>query len=56
MKDHNKKCRTCKFCREVRCDWPFFGCFCEPHKGKWIAEIEICPLESGTQPVWEVSK
>lgn len=22
----------------------FIGCFCEPYKGKWVAELRECPL------------
>jgi len=36
----------CKYARLVHANggWSFYGCTHEPYHGKWIAEIEECPL------------
>ena len=40
------RCKDCGFHRRVHCGNNFFfmGCDCEPYKGKWVEEIEVCPL------------
>lgn len=39
------RCKGCEYCRFIKAqdEWSFHGCFCEPYKGKWIAQIENCP-------------
>ena len=41
------RCSNCKFRHIVYTNggWNFFGCYHEPYKGKWIAEIKECPIE-----------
>lgn len=36
----------CKFARMITATggWSFVGCIHEPYHGKWIAEINECPL------------
>ena len=43
-----RDCDSCCFCKMVRanCGWGFPGCYAEPYKGKWTAEIKVCPLKS----------
>lgn len=44
--ERNERCKNCKYCRDVYTSPPqvkFQGCYCEPYKGKWVTEIEICP-------------
>lgn len=38
--------KTCEFCKGVSAQSvKFKGCFREPYKGKWVAEINECPAE-----------
>ena len=41
------RCEKCEHKRLVRAQdgWEFYGCFCLPYKGKWIAQIKECPLK-----------
>ena len=50
-----KNCNDCPHCvdRKDQYGWHFKGCFGGPYKGKFIAEIDECPLEQ-EQP--EVNK
>lgn len=46
--DHNDgRCKGCKYARTINSTegWQFVGCICEPYKGKWVVEIENCPME-----------
>lgn len=47
----NKK-HLCQWCRMITATggWSFYGCTHEPYHGKWIAEIEDCPLEESERP------
>jgi hypothetical protein len=40
-----KMCDNCPHKREVRAvpNFTFWGCYCNPYKGKWIIEIKECP-------------
>lgn len=42
-----KKCNNCPHCvdRKDQNGWHFKGCFGGPYKGKFIAEIDECPLQ-----------
>lgn len=37
-----KNCTKCRFCRQIH--QKMYGCYCNPYKGKWLAEITLCPL------------
>lgn len=41
-----KRCLHCKFHRVYGANgcWTFIGCRHSPYSGKWVAEIETCPL------------
>ena len=41
-----RRCKDCGFRRRIHCgDNIFFlGCDHVPYKGKWVEEIEVCPL------------
>ena len=41
------RCEGCEYCRTVIASgqWQFYGCYCPPYKGKWVAEIKECPKE-----------
>ena len=45
--EQKKKCNDCPHCidRKDQYGWHFKGCFGGPYKGKFIAEIDKCPLE-----------
>lgn len=45
--EYEKKCKHCEHCRRVYAQngWSIVGCFHEPYRGKWIAEIKECPKE-----------
>ena len=47
-KGNAMRCAGCEHSKWVKAqdDWGFHGCFHEPYKGKWCAEIEYCPKES----------
>lgn len=38
-------CKKCECCNVILKDQfgTYLGCFKEPYKGKWVAEIEKCP-------------
>lgn len=39
------RCKNCKFGKVVPVgNWAFLGCFAKPYKGKWVAEIRVCPI------------
>lgn len=39
------RCKGCEYGRGVSGGgWSFLGCFHEPYKGKWVAEIKDCPI------------
>lgn len=45
--ERNMRCSECKYCRDVYTSPPqvkIQGCYCNPYKGKWVTEIEKCPL------------
>ena len=46
-----KKCNDCPHCvdRKDQYGWHFKGCFGGPYNGKFIAEIDECPLEQEQQ-------
>ena len=52
-----KKCNNCPHCvdRKDQYGWHFKGCFGGPYKGKFIAEIDECPLEQ-EQPEVDLKK
>lgn len=39
------RCRPCKYARVVfaQDQFMFLGCYHEPYRGKWVAEIKDCP-------------
>ena len=41
------RCHNCEYCKEVRAtfNWSFYGCYCTPYIGKWVAEIKDCPKQ-----------
>ena len=44
----SKKCGECEDAKKIHSapnGWSFIGCHHAPYRGKWIAEIEICPKE-----------
>lgn len=43
----DKRCKNCEDARVVYATggFKFLGCSHKPYKGKWIIEIESCPLE-----------
>ena len=43
--DSKGRCDGCRDCRIVYTNggWSFYGCYCGPYHGKWVAEIEDCP-------------
>ena len=46
----DNRCKNCKYCRDVYTSPPqvkIRGCYCEPYKGKWVSEIEECPMQKG---------
>ena len=40
-----ERCEGCEFCKRVHANgnWSFFGCYHQPYRGKWVAQIENCP-------------
>lgn len=39
------RCKNCKFGKVVSAgNWSFLVCYAEPYKGKWVAEIRVCPI------------
>jgi len=52
-----KDCNNCPHCvdRKDQYGWHFKGCFGGPYKGKFIAEIDKCPLEQ-EQPEVDLEK
>lgn len=44
--ERNKRCKECEYGKSINAqdDWWFIGCYCKPYRGKWIVEIEKCPL------------
>lgn len=47
QQEQKKKCNDCPHCvdRKDQYGWHFKGCFGGPYKGKFIAEIDECPLK-----------
>lgn len=43
------RCDGCKHCRTVYAtgQWEFNGCYHPPYRGKWVAEIKVCPMMDG---------
>lgn len=41
------KCCKCEYCHIIRQDQfgIYLGCYKEPYKGKWVAEIDKCTKE-----------
>ena len=41
------RCDGCEFCKAVYANgnWSFYGCYCPPYRGKWVAEIKDCPKD-----------
>lgn len=47
FKSKKQRCEGCKYCRVTDGDgWDFYGCYHEPYKGKWVAEIKLCPKKA----------
>ena len=44
-KTEKQRCDGCEYKRLVYAsgDFSFNGCYCNPYKGKWVAEIKDCP-------------
>ena len=42
----NGRCKPCEYGRVVVAtgQFMFLGCYCEPYRGKWVAEIKNCPI------------
>ena len=42
------RCARCEYRRETKSNggWMFFGCYHNPYKGMWVAEIKDCPKEN----------
>ena len=39
------RCDKCEHCKVTSSgSWSFFGCYCKPYRGKWVAEIKDCPI------------
>ena len=40
-----ERCNGCRWSKIVYAgdQWNFVGCYHEPYKGKWVAEIKDCP-------------
>jgi len=48
VKMSKKPCRKCKYAKSVCAgpeNWFFTGCFYGDYRGKWVAEIENCPMK-----------
>lgn len=47
-----EKCKTCEKCQVIRKDrfGIYLGCYENPYKGKWVAEIEECPKNKSQKP------
>ncbi len=41
------RCNPCEYAKVVIAtgQWSFLGCYCNPYRGKWVAEIKDCPKE-----------
>ena len=41
-----KLCNKCKYAHQVWANggWSFIGCYGGDYNGKWVAEIEDCPV------------
>jgi hypothetical protein len=41
-----EKCKECMYSRIISAqhDFKFLGCEYGDYKGKWVAEIDVCPL------------
>lgn len=55
--EQKKNCAECPYCidRHDQSGWHFKGCFGGPYKGKFIAEIDECPLQQ-EQPEVDLEK
>lgn len=44
---NHKICEQCAYSFDIHIDasGKYLGCGCSPYKGKWVAEIEMCPLD-----------
>ena len=45
-RERNRRCKECEYSKSINAqeDWWFIGCYCKPYRGKWVVEIEKCPL------------
>jgi len=45
----HQRCKGCEFLKTVYAqnNFRFYGCYCKPYRGKWVAEIKDCPKEAG---------
>jgi len=52
------KCTNCKHAKLVygTGGWSFRACYCEPYKGKWVAEIKECPLPTEIEEMNLITK
>lgn len=42
-----KLCEKCEHCKKLALGWYgryFLGCYAKEYHGKWVAEIERCPI------------
>lgn len=47
FKPKKQRCEGCKYCKVIDGGgWDFYGCHHEPYKGKWVAEIKLCPKKA----------
>lgn len=45
--EQERLCEKCIHCKKIGIQWyrkVFLGCFANEYKGKWVAEIEKCPI------------
>ena len=44
-----ERCKGCEYRHIVHANggWNFYGCYCRPYTGKWVAEIKDCPKKGG---------
>lgn len=49
--ERNRRCKECKYSKSINAqeDWWFIGCTHKPYRGKWVVEIEKCPLEESEE-------
>lgn len=47
-RERNDRCSKCRYCHRITdsVGWTFLACRQDPYHGKWVIEIEHCPLEN----------